>query len=117
MFYMLPDRFMVVWSRDRGDDILGYAFVAVIFNLRLLFLLRLGNLRFKKYLFVSCGLLIFSVFGEFGQRVLISAIFVLDIILINIYYRSKLFFNLMFFIWIFEAYIRYFIIGNFWGTL
>jgi len=115
LFYLLPNRILVVLNRDTSADILGFIFVAFLFNMRLILLIRFGSLSLAKYILTSIGVLLLAFLGEFGQRILISSVFIIDLILLQSNYRSKSFFIYIFVFWSLESYFRYAIVGNFWG--
>ena len=117
IFTLLPDRLEIVLSRDILDDYPGAFFTFALLWLR--FMLY-SDISFKNP-FNICILIFMLILllltGEFGQRIAISLIFILDVNFIrnNLDNRS-LYFTLVP-ILLMEAFFRYYIVGNFWGIL
>ena len=109
---------------DRISRLLGRNFIEDSKSFLFVFLLLLIRLAlFKNYLitnnkiqnsFTTCGLFLLVFFGAYGQRVLISLIFILDFSKLKSSFRQTGVFSRFLAIWTFEAFFRYLVIGNFW---
>jgi len=115
VWLLVPDRVLNIMKRDIMGDLNGYVFVSFLIILRLSILFLTRNISQKEFIILCLGGMVFGVFGEFGQRILISLIFVLDYFVITRFYRSKKIVLFYITILFFEGLMRYFVIGNFWG--
>tara|TARA_X000000950_G_C13880214_1_gene646574 strand:+ start:832 stop:1722 length:891 start_codon:yes stop_codon:yes gene_type:complete len=111
------DRFSVLIERNAMADLSGALFTFCLLITRFIIF---KQIQIKNYTNIFILILLFFVVlltGEFGQRVIISLIFILDISYAISNYRKTLFYFQYLPILCVESVIRYTVVGNFWGIL
>ncbi len=115
LFIFVPDRIFNIIKRNVINDLDGYILVSLLLITRLTVFLLRRKISKADFLALFLVVLTFLMFGEFGQRLLISLIFIFDYFLITRFYRSKQIVMSYCIILFFESFARYWIVGNFWG--
>lgn len=115
VFTFYFDRISRLLDRNFIEDSSGFVFIFLLLLIRLAlvknYLITNNNIQNA---FTTFGIFLLVFFGEYGQRVLISLIFILDFSKLKSSFRQNGVFSTFLAIWTFEAFFRYLVIGNFW---
>lgn len=109
------DRILVLVERRVSKDLSGFLFVYFLIIVRCVFFRNFLASSQKVLIIYLTVLFCLVIAGEYGQRILISLIFILDMLYLGKNYKYKSVFLKYMFLLSFESAFRYGIIGNFWG--